>query len=56
MDGGVEVELRTYSLEWLARWVLSFGNEAEAIAPRELCERVRVEAEAVIGKYRELVS
>jgi predicted DNA-binding transcriptional regulator YafY len=53
---GVEVELRTYSLPGLARWVLSFGSDAEAIAPRELCDLVRTEAESVIGKYRELVS
>ena len=31
--GGFEVELQTFSFEWLARWVLSFGGEAEAISP-----------------------
>jgi predicted DNA-binding transcriptional regulator YafY len=51
--GGVEIELRTFSLEWLARWVLSFGREAEALAPHELRERVRDEAEAVALRYRQ---
>ncbi len=33
---GVSVRLHTYSLDWCARWVLSFGPEAEALAPKEL--------------------
>jgi predicted DNA-binding transcriptional regulator YafY len=52
MRGGFEIELRTFSLEWLARWVLSFGREAEALAPLELRECVRGEAEAVALNYR----
>lgn len=51
-DGGCEVELKTYSLEWLSRWVLSFGADAEAVAPRELRERVRREAEAALARHR----
>jgi len=50
--GGFEVELRTFSLEWLARWLLSFGPEAEALAPAKLRLLVRAEAEAVAKRYR----
>lgn len=49
--GGTEVELRTFSLEWLARWILSFGREAEARWPAKLRTLVRSEAEAVAKKY-----
>jgi predicted DNA-binding transcriptional regulator YafY len=50
-DGGAEVEMRTFSLEWLARWVLSFGREAEARSPEKLRGLVRREAEAVLQRY-----
>ncbi len=46
-DGGTEFSLYTYSLEWLARWLLSFGGSAEAIEPATLRDLVRNEAEAV---------
>jgi len=49
--GGLEVELRTFSLEWLARWLLSFGPQAEALAPAKLRQCVRAEAEAVAKRY-----
>jgi predicted DNA-binding transcriptional regulator YafY len=52
-QGGVEVELRTFSFEWLARWLLSFGPEAEALAPAKLRRLVRAEAEAVARRYDE---
>jgi len=51
--GGSEVVLRSYSLEWAARWVLSFGEDAEAIEPAELRRRVREEAEKVVRRHRE---
>ena len=54
-DGGAEFSLYTYSLEWLARWILSFGAEAEAVEPVELRERVRTAAEAAVAKYTEAV-
>lgn len=50
-DGGVEVSLFTYSLPWLARWLLSFGGNAEALAPGELRELVRLEAERVSQRH-----
>jgi predicted DNA-binding transcriptional regulator YafY len=54
-DGGAEYSLFTYSYDWLARWLLSFGAEAEALAPAELRAQVRTLAEAVAGRYRDEV-
>ena len=53
-DGGMEVSLFTFSLEWLARWLLSFGAEAEAVAPARLRALVRAEAEAIAKQHAEL--
>lgn len=50
-DGGVEVTLYTSSLEWLARWLISFGAEAEAIAPVHLRALVRAAADVVARKH-----
>jgi predicted DNA-binding transcriptional regulator YafY len=50
-DGGAEVALFTFSLEWLARWLLSFGTEAEALEPPRLRLLVREAAEAVGRRY-----
>jgi predicted DNA-binding transcriptional regulator YafY len=46
-DGGMEFSLYTWSLEWMARWLLSFGGDAEAIAPAKLRRLVREQAEKV---------
>ena len=46
-DGGAEVSLYAWSLEWMARWLLSFGGDAEALAPAKLRQLVRTEAEKV---------
>ncbi|HET7535408.1 MAG TPA: YafY family protein [Candidatus Didemnitutus sp.] len=51
-DGGAEFELYAWSLEWMARWLLSFGDRAEAVEPAELRRLVREEAEKVVGKHR----
>lgn len=51
MKGGAEVEIQTFSYEWLARWLLLFGDEAEALEPSELRKCVRKEALAVAKKY-----
>jgi predicted DNA-binding transcriptional regulator YafY len=50
-DGGAEFSLYTYSLEWLARWVLSFGAEAEALEPAALREQVRALAQAATRRH-----
>jgi predicted DNA-binding transcriptional regulator YafY len=53
VDGRVEMDFLTFSLEWLARWVLSFGREAEAVSPERLRALVRTEAEQVERLYGE---
>ena len=50
-DGGAEFSLYTFSLDWLARWILSFGHEAEVIDPPELREKVREHALRVVARY-----
>lgn len=48
---GWEVEMKTFSLEWLSRWILSFGPDAEAKAPTKLRTLVRDEARAIAQRY-----
>lgn len=50
-EGGAEFSLYTFSLEWLARWILSFGADAEAIEPPRLRELVMEHAEKALGRY-----
>jgi predicted DNA-binding transcriptional regulator YafY len=35
----------------MARWILSFGDQAEALAPGELREQVRREAEGIVKMH-----
>jgi len=48
---GVEVKFATFSLEWLADWLLSFGEEAEALAPDALREILASRARAIAKRY-----
>lgn len=50
-DGGAEFSLYTWSHEWLARWLLSFGADAEALAPAKLRQLVRAEASRVADRH-----
>jgi len=50
--GGFEVKMETFSLDWLARWLLSFGADAEALAPAILRRKVAAEAAAVALHYQ----
>lgn len=50
-DGGAEFSLFTVSLEWMARWILSFGSAAEAIAPQRLRELVHEEATRIAQRH-----
>lgn len=52
-DGGTEFAMLTWSYDWLARWLLSFGDKAEALEPVVLREQVRGVAEAVVRRHRE---
>lgn len=49
--GGVDVTLRTFSLEWFARWLLSFGGDAEALAPAKLRGLVRAHAQTIAKRH-----
>ena len=51
-DGGTEFSMLTWSYDWLARWLLSFGDKAEALEPPALREQVRVYAETVVARYK----
>jgi len=50
-NGGAEFTFTTFSLEWLAEWLLSFGRDAEALEPPKLRELVRQAAEAVARRH-----
>lgn len=50
-DGGIEIEMRTMSSDWLARWILSFGDDAEALAPAELREAVAKAARRALERH-----
>lgn len=47
----VEMDFLTFSLEWMGRWLLSFGAEAEAMAPERLRRLVREGAEQIASLY-----
>jgi predicted DNA-binding transcriptional regulator YafY len=49
--GGFEVKMETFSIEWLAHWLLSFGTEAEALAPAKLRTKMAANAAAVVRRY-----
>jgi predicted DNA-binding transcriptional regulator YafY len=51
-EGGAEFTLYSYSLEWTAQWLLSFGERAEAVAPAKLRQLVRDLAEKIAAKHR----
>ncbi|MBL9207329.1 MAG: YafY family transcriptional regulator [Opitutaceae bacterium] len=51
VTGGVEARLLTFSLPWFARWMLSFGEDAEALEPEELRTLVEKEANQVLQRY-----
>lgn len=51
-DGGAEYSMFSYSLEWMARWLLSFGDWAEAVEPKELRDKLRAMAEKVAERNR----
>jgi predicted DNA-binding transcriptional regulator YafY len=50
--GGAEFSLYAWSLEWMAHWLLSFGDKAEAVGPAKLRQLVRAEAEKIAAKHQ----
>lgn len=48
-DGWLELEIPGGDVEWLATWVLSFGAEAEVLAPTELRQEIVARLEASVG-------
>jgi predicted DNA-binding transcriptional regulator YafY len=50
-DGGAEFTFYSYSLEWTAQWLLSFGDRAEALSPPRLRQLVRVAAGKVAQRH-----
>ncbi|MFA6289837.1 MAG: YafY family protein [Opitutaceae bacterium] len=52
--GGAEFSLMTWSYDWLARWLLSFGDRAEALEPAKLRDLVRRQAETVARRHVKL--
>lgn len=51
-DGGYEVTVASFSLKWLARWLLAFGEDVEARAPEELRLLIVDEAQRVAARHR----
>ncbi len=50
-NSGAEYTLYTFSYPWLARWLLGFGPDAEALEPAALRELVCSEAEAIAARH-----
>lgn len=50
-DGGVECTLFTWCYDWLAGWLLSFGDRAEALEPAELRVKVREHATRALARH-----
>jgi len=47
----IELQLELSALEDIRRWVLSFGCQAEVLAPKELRQQVRDELATAVGYY-----
>ena len=52
LEGGkFQIRARAYSLEWLARWLISMGTAVQVIQPRELQVLVVEQANKIKGLY-----
>lgn len=51
-EGGAIASLTTFSLSWMAGWLLSFGLDAEALDPSELRSLVAESARAVAERHQ----
>lgn len=52
-DGRVELELLSFSIPWMAEWLLGFGLQVEAVEPPELREAMHEAARAIAARYAE---
>lgn len=50
--GGLELSLRLGALAEIERWVLTWGDDAEVLQPKELRERLRAVATTLAKRYR----
>jgi predicted DNA-binding transcriptional regulator YafY len=51
-DGEIELSLTLGNLEEIERWILSWGNHAQVLAPPELKDRIASTARALVEAYR----
>ena len=49
-EGEIELRLELGGLEEVERWILSWGEHAEVIAPKALRERIRAVAATIAGR------
>ncbi|MCW1922716.1 YafY family transcriptional regulator [Luteolibacter arcticus] len=52
-DGRVKLELLSFSIPWMAEWLLGFGRRVEAVHPPELREQMGEIALAMVERYVE---
>ena len=50
-DGSIVVRFRLGSLEEISQWILSWGDQAEALQPLELRQMLQEQAKAIQGMY-----
>jgi predicted DNA-binding transcriptional regulator YafY len=50
-DNRVKLEMLAFSLDWLAAWLLGFGDRVEALSPVELRNSMRDMALAIASRY-----
>jgi len=50
-DGRVKLELLSFSIPWMAEWLLGFGPRVEAVQPPELRDQMGETARAIAARY-----
>lgn len=51
-DGSVLLKFKSNQSQMIYTWLLSFGNNATVIKPKKLREKIRVECEKIVEKYK----
>ncbi|MDD3180938.1 MAG: WYL domain-containing protein [Opitutaceae bacterium] len=52
-DGGLEMKLQLDNLDEVERWVITWGDDARAVAPGELVDRIRERIRQLAKHYRD---